>query len=341
MKSAVVGCGNISRFHFHSIITNPLTELTAICDVNGGLAESRAKQYALTNYYTSVDELLEKESIDVLHVLTPPKYHSEVAVKALDKGIHVLVEKPMATSVKEADEMIKAAEANNVKLCVNHNMLYDPTFIKTRDIVNSFEFGELLHADAFFAFDTRRVIGNRGLEGTWLRDLKGHFLQDLFPHPVCMLLEFMRDFEKSFIIKKELGGKDKLKEEVRVLLDSKKTTGSVTLSLSTRPDIFTLNLYGTKMVLKVDLSNMSIVKQKPYNIPKAVARGVDNLSQSIQIVGNTINMAIGIALKRVSAAGGMGNLINSFYTSLDKDWPVPVSGEDAKKIVELAEKIWK
>ena len=231
MKSAVVGCGNISRFHFNSIIANPLAELTAICDVNGGLAESRAKQYGLSDYYTSVDELLEKESIDVLHVLTPPKYHSEVAVKALNKGIHVLVEKPMTTSVKEADDMIKAAEANNVKLCVNHNMLYDPTFIKARDIVNSFDFGELLHADAFFAFDTRRVIGTRGLEGTWLRDLKGHFLQDLLPHPVCMLLEFMRDFEKSYIIRKEPGGKDKLKEEVRVLLDSKKITGSVTLSL--------------------------------------------------------------------------------------------------------------
>ncbi|MBN2412329.1 Gfo/Idh/MocA family oxidoreductase [candidate division KSB1 bacterium] len=341
MKAAVVGCGNISRFHFNSIITNPLAELTAICDVNGGLAESRAKQYGLEKYYTSIDELLKKENIDVLHVLTPPKYHSEVAVKALNKGIHVLVEKPMATNVKEADDMIKAAEANNVKLCVNHNMLFDPTFLKTRDIVNSFEFGDLLHADAYFAFDTRRVIGNRGLEGTWFRELKGHFLQDLLPHPACMLLEFMRDFEKSFIIRKELGGNDKLKQEVRVLLDSKKTTGSITLSLSTHPDIFTLNLYGTKMVLKIDLSNMSIVRQKPYNIPKAIARGVDNLSQSFQIMGNTIKMTCGIVLKRTSASGGMGNLINAFYTSLDKDWPVPVSGEDAKKIVELSEKIWK
>ena len=95
------------------------------------------------------------------------------------------------------------------------------------------------------------------------------------------------------------------------------------------------------MVLKVDLSNMSIVKQKPYNIPKAIARGVDNLSQSFQVLGNTINMAMGIVFKRISASGGMGNLINAFYTSVDKDWPVPVGGEDAKKIVELAEKIWK
>lgn len=342
MRSAVVGCGNISRFHFHAIMTNPLTELAAICDVNPELAKRKAQELGGVKFYTSVNELLNNEKIDVLHVLTPPHLHKEIALSALGKGIHVLVEKPIALSVKELEEMNHAAEKGNAKLGVNHNMLYDPTYSKARDIANSYAFGDLLHAEIFFGFDTRRVIGANSLEGTWLKEMKGHFLQDLFPHPAAIALDLLQEVKTTHIIKKKSASGNKLQEEVRILLDAKNATAAINMSLSVKPDIFTLVLYGTKMIARVDLSNMSIVKQKTYRrIPKAFARGVDSVSQSMQMFGNTIYVTAGVALKRISPTAGMTNLINAFYTSLDKDWPLPVSGQEALKVIELSEKIWK
>ncbi|HPG40379.1 MAG TPA: Gfo/Idh/MocA family oxidoreductase [bacterium] len=342
MRSAVIGCGNISRFHFHAIMTNPLTELAAICDVNPELAKRKAEELGGVKFYTRVDELLKNEKIDALHVLTPPHLHKEVALPALEKGIHVLIEKPVALTVKDVEVMNKAAEKSGARLGVNHNMLYDPTYRRARDIANSFAFGDLLHAEVFFGFDTRRVIGANGLEGTWLKEMKGHFLQDLFPHPAAIIFDLLQNINTTHIIKKNPGGDNILKEEVRILFDAQNATAAINMSLSVKPDIFTLVLYGTKMIARVDLSNMSIVKQKTWRrIPKAFARGVDSISQSMQMFGNTICVTAGVALKRISPTAGMTNLINAFYTSLDKDWPLPVSGQDALKVIELSEKIWK
>ncbi len=339
MRSAIVGCGNISRFHIHGISTSPLAYLAAVCDTNAELAESKAKELGV-KAYTQVDEMLENEELDVIHVLVPPQYHKDVAVKAMSRGVHVLVEKPMAVSTKDADAMIAAAEENNVKLCVNHNMTYEPSYVKTRDLVNSYEFGELLHIDAFMAFDLRRTLGEGGLDSVWQSQLKGHFLQDLLPHPASMVLELLRGYSKANVIYRK-DANDRLKDQANIMLESQLATANITLSLSAQPDVFGMTLYGTKMILKSDFSNMSVVKQKTYKVPRKLMRGVDSISQSMQIFGNTVGTTVGLALKRVSEAGGMGALIHAFYESLDKDWPVPVTGAEARGVVELSEKIWK
>ena len=339
MRSAIVGCGNISRFHIHAINTSPLAYLAAVCDSNEQLAADKARELGVKSY-SDLDEMLNNEDLDVLHVLVPPQLHREVAVKALSKGIHVLVEKPMAISVKDADAMIAAAEENNVKLGVNHNMLFEPTYIKARDLVNSYEFGELLHADAFMAFDVRRTLGGNSLDSVWQSKIKGHFLQDLLPHPASVVVDLLRGYNKAHVVYRK-NDQDRLQDEVRLMIEGNTATATIALSLSTHPDVFTLNLYGTKMILKVDFANMSVVKQKTYKVPKKLMRGVDSMSQSVQIMGNTIGTILGLVLKRISEAGGMAGQIHAFYESLDKDWPLPVSGADAKAVVELSDKIWK
>jgi predicted dehydrogenase len=344
MKVAVVGCGNISRFHFRAILGNPLAQLTALCDRDEALVGQMAERIGVKSTYTDFDTLLNKEELDVLHVCTPPSTHPSIAIKAIERGLHVLVEKPMALDVSDADKMIKAARRKKVKLCVNHNAVFEPVICRARDIVNSYDFGELIHISTYFAFDARRVLRGAPLTNrgpmSWYGDLKGNILQDLFPHPASIVLSFMHDYTACYPILKAFYKEDGIEDEARMLLDSDKVTGNITLSLRTSPDIFTIDLYGSKMILRVDFANMSLVKQKPRDIPKFIARAVDNMSQANQICRNTVGTVLGVLLKRVTNAGGIDALVNEFYKSIDRDWPVPVSGEEGKKVVDLAQKLW-
>ncbi|MBN1997969.1 Gfo/Idh/MocA family oxidoreductase [candidate division KSB1 bacterium] len=343
MKAAVIGCGNISHFHIHAIRSNPFVELVALCDANEKILDERANQYQVTKRYTKLDEMLDKENPDALHILTPPHSHSELAVSAMDRGIHVLVEKPMTVSTTEADEMIQISRKKNVKLCINHSALFTPVVTRAIEYVNSFAFGSLVHVECHFGFDVTRVLNTGQNEQTgpmsWYGHLKGHILEDLLPHPVSIVMGFLRQYSNSYCIVKDYK-KQGYADELRLLLDSQKVTATVSVSLRSHPSQFKLYLYGTKMSLIVDVGDMGIVRQKMYKLPKAVARGVGHLSESWQIFRNTIGLAVGVALKKVDNAAGVGILIDKFYNSLKHGWPVPVSGEEGKIVVELAEKIW-
>src|ERR1700730_7828550 len=107
----LVGCGRIGERHAEHISSRG--KLAAVCDSVPEKADKLAKQYNATPYY-KMDDLLESEAgIDVAAICTPNGLHAEHTIKALKAGLHVLCEKPMALSVHDCGEMIKAAERMN------------------------------------------------------------------------------------------------------------------------------------------------------------------------------------------------------------------------------------
>lgn len=342
----IVGCGHIARFHLNEIKKIGNTNLVGLVDSNSERLQTLSEEFNIPNVYNSIDELLKDTKPDVVHILTPPATHSELSIKAMRYGCHVFVEKPMALTSQEAMDMIEAAEKCEVKLCVGHNLLFEPVVRKVHEIVNSFEFGDLVHLEALFIFDTNRLKQleniDEKLSEHWLRSLKGGLLRDLAPHPLSLMLNFLRGIKKVYSIKKQVDRKSKFGiDELRVLIDSDVATANISMSLRAKPDNIILNLYGTKMTIRVDVSNMIFVKQKLYNVPKKVSRGIDNLSQSFQISSQTINNAVKFATGRIKDAGGLGNIIREFYRSIDLNTLPPVTGQEGAAVVELMSKIWK
>src|SRR5437868_4028881 len=114
IKFAIIGCGRIAQRHAEHISARG--ELQAVCDVVKEKADETAARYKARAYY-SLEELLRNEKgIDVVSVCSPNGFHAEHAIKSLQAGIHVLCEKPMALSVYDCGEMIKAAEKTNRRL---------------------------------------------------------------------------------------------------------------------------------------------------------------------------------------------------------------------------------
>ncbi|MFC4322065.1 Gfo/Idh/MocA family protein [Litchfieldia salsa] len=156
LKVAVIGCGSIAKHrHLPEYAQNKQVEIVAVCDI----VEERVNEFA-TKYdaiaYTSYEELLANQDIDIVSVCTPNYLHASISVAALKAGKHVLCEKPMATSKEEAEEMIREAEAAGKKLMIAHNQRFVPAHQKARELIEKGELGKL--------YSFRSAFGHGGPE---------------------------------------------------------------------------------------------------------------------------------------------------------------------------------
>jgi predicted dehydrogenase len=139
----IVGLGAIGAQHVRAAQLSSVGRLVAVCDVD---AEARARVAGGTRVKAclQVDELLEDDDVNVVLVCLPHDLHAPIAGRALKAGKHVLVEKPLALTVAECDELIRAAEANGVSLGVSHNELFYPPHERAKVLLDSGELGEPL-----------------------------------------------------------------------------------------------------------------------------------------------------------------------------------------------------
>lgn len=156
LKFAIIGCGRISYKHVEALINNRKeAELIAVCDIVKDKAAERKKQYenaiednADVKVYSDYIRMLEKEDIDVVAICTESGYHAKHAMDCLNKGKHVLVEKPMALSIKDADEMIRIAKEKRLKLGICHQNRFNPPIQKLRKAIEEGRFGKLINGTA-------------------------------------------------------------------------------------------------------------------------------------------------------------------------------------------------
>src|ERR1700735_4425116 len=121
-RNGLIGVGVISQTHVEALKPAvPETELVAIVDRNLALAKSRAAQWGIPNVYGDIEELIAANVADVAHVLAPPDLHAPTARRLLEAGLHVLLEKPMSTSVADCEALTALAAEKGVVLGINQN----------------------------------------------------------------------------------------------------------------------------------------------------------------------------------------------------------------------------
>ena len=120
LQVGIIGCGGIARSHLNSIGELDCIEVAAMADVLPERAREYAQEHGARKWYGSNEELLADPDVQAVHVCLPHDLHHSVCIEAAQAGKHILVEKPLALSVAEAEEMIAAAEANYVQLMVAH-----------------------------------------------------------------------------------------------------------------------------------------------------------------------------------------------------------------------------
>ncbi len=141
LKFCIVGCGRIAQRHAEHI--NNIGELLAVCDIVKEKADSLASKYNSRSYDNIDDMLLKEETTDVVSVCSPNGLHAEHSIKCLENNFHVLCEKPMALSVQDCGEMIKAAERANKRLFAIKQNRFNPPVAAVKEIINEGRLGKI------------------------------------------------------------------------------------------------------------------------------------------------------------------------------------------------------
>ncbi len=132
IKVGVIGAGNMGRNHLRVLASMPAFSLTSLYDPDAMVARQQAAIYGITAC-ESLEQLY--DSVDAVHVVSPSFLHAQHACMAADAGCHLLVEKPIALTLEDADAIIAAARQNSRVLCVGHVERYNPAIVTLKDIV--------------------------------------------------------------------------------------------------------------------------------------------------------------------------------------------------------------
>ncbi len=332
LRVGIVGCGKIAETHI-PYVRKAGGDIVAVADASPARGNDLADRFAIQRVYSSVSDLLEVEKPEVLHVLTPPHTHGEVAIEALEKGVHTLVEKPMALDGGEARAMSAAAARGRALLCIDHNRLFDPVVLRARELVESGDLGDLVAVESYQA--------GSASERPWLQRMRGGALGDLLPHPLYLLLYFLGPVDDIHAVVLRAPGQDS-PEELRVLMQAGACSGLLTISSRARPGVNTLRLCGTRMTLEVDLNNMTLIRRRDFAVPKPLAKTLPSLDVAATLTWQTVSNAINFVRGTVRYYPGMGELIRRFYAAVRRgEERPPVTPEEGLAVVEVTERIWK
>ena len=140
----IVGCGRISDLHASGYLKNPNAKILAVCDLDKDRAIVKAKEWNVEDRYvfTEYSELLKLDDLDAVELLVPHHLHAEMTVQAAEAGKHISVQKPMAMSIDECQQMIDAAKKHGVKLRVFENFRFYPPYIKAKQLLDEGAIGK-------------------------------------------------------------------------------------------------------------------------------------------------------------------------------------------------------
>ncbi|HID06720.1 MAG TPA: Gfo/Idh/MocA family oxidoreductase [Armatimonadetes bacterium] len=191
---AVVGLG-MGRSRAHLIAQTDGANLVAVCDIR----EERARQVAeelgcdaVTDYH----DLLMRDDVDVVMVMTPSGMHADVAIDTLNAGKHAIITKPMEVSLERADAMIETADKTGKLLAIDFEARYFPTMVRIKRAIDDGMFGKLILGEARLKwFRSQEYYTKSGWRGTWRYDGGGSLANQTI-HLIDLLIWFMGDVEE-------------------------------------------------------------------------------------------------------------------------------------------------
>lgn len=194
MKYALIGCGRISPNHLIAAKNNDM-EIVAICDLVEKNMDDKIKLCDLPNTvrkYSDYEEMLEKERPELVAIATESGEHAKIALRCMEFGCNLIIEKPIALSIEDADAIIQKAKECKVKVCACHQNRFNKAVQKIREALEKERFGKLLYGTAHIRWARDREYYDRAKwRGTWEQD--GGALMNQCIHDIDLLRWMMGD----------------------------------------------------------------------------------------------------------------------------------------------------
>lgn len=343
IRIAVIGPGKVAHLHAKAALQTPDTELVAVYGRTYQKAEAFASEYGI-QAYDNVQEMVERESVDLCLVCTTHPAHREPTVAALNAGSHVLVEKPLASSLEDCDAMIEAARQNNCYLgTISQRRFYEPS-MRIRQAIDTGKIGKpVLGTIQMLGWRDEAYYKSDAWRGTWAEE-GGGVLVNQSPHQLDLLLWYMGEIDEVFGVWRNLNHPYIDVDDTALAIVKFKNggLGNIIVSNSQKPGIFgKVHVHGengASVGVQTDggalfIAGMSSITDPPVNDLWTVPGEENKLAEFIAedtAFFNTIDATVYY----------FGVQIADFRDAIRDKRPPLVTGEDGRKVVALFQAIY-
>lgn len=332
LQVAIVGSGAMALRHASAVPrAETRARLAAFADPDEGARESFLREHPEAKPYPSLTSLLSAESIDVVHVCTPPSTHEALAIEALEAGCHAYVEKPFAETAAGAERVLELAARVGRRVCAGHQLLFEAPTRRALELLPAL--GAVVHIESYFSF--RPVRGGAGGRRPLRLDLQ---LLDVLPHPVYSLLYFLERARvasaETRVVSCEFGPKGTL----HMLLRRGDLSASLVFSLEGRPVESYLKIVGENGLIHADFVRGS-VQQLIGPGTSIIDKMLNPYRQARQLVfGTTRSLSLRLVRRQVSYPG-LAEIFEAFYRAIQGRGEAPVSDENIASTVSICERV--
>ena len=318
LKTAVIGVGSMGKNHARIYWELPNVDLVGVADFDQATSDLIANKYGTKAYYDYRD-LLDEAKPDAVTLAVPTIYHHDVALEIIDRGIPLLIEKPIAYTIEEGQSIIDAAKRKNVKLMIGHIERFNPAILTLKEHINQGKLGRIFQMDAHRQGPFPARIADVGV------------VVDLAVHD----LDVMR-----FVSQKEI---------IRVYAETEKHIHSKYEDLLTGLVRFSDGIVGT---LTINWLTPTKIREFIVTGERGLYR-CDYLTQDLYFFENPVSSGSEWDNLRVLRGVSEGQMVRhiiakkeplrseqeAFLDAVENDAPVAVSGEDGLRALELAKTI--
>ena len=308
--------------------------LRAVCDLNQYRAREVAKKFGIPQVYSSLSQMLSKEDLDVVDVCTPPQAHATVAIKSMEGGCHVLLEKPMALNVSDCDEIIEASKKYGVKLSIVHNQRFRPPFLKAQELVENDAIGKLTGMRILSLTHRAEYMAD---ENSWVHRLPSGVVTEMGPHTIYLSLTFVKNVKNvNVCAKKALEYPWVLCDGYNIELEGENMNSSIIISHANDTTANEVDLFGTNGVIRMDLQSMLLMHYK-----REVLTPLSLALSSLKVAGHIAKGVASNAFRLMLHRPMLGHeiVIEKFVNSIINDQPVPVSADEGRETIRVLEMI--
>ncbi len=337
VRVGVIGCGAIADEHLPFLAESPQIALAAVCDVSPALATIARDRYGAERADTDIDLMLDEVRPDVVHVLTPPRTHADLVRRCLERGAHVICEKPLAPDSARTRELLALASERGRVLVETRNLLYnDVVRVLDRAVANG-QVGEVREVDVSLTLD----LGAADLGGESL-ELPAGIAHDYLPHLAYLLLHFAPDLadrdgtELVGWLRNRSGRPEIGVDHIDALITGERVRARLRISPDVVPDSLRVALRGTAGSLEADLYQPYVRREGPPWVGKGAPFGL-----AVEGVG-LIRAGLRNVAHRLTdhtTYHGMPRMLGEVYEALRSGKPGPIRESDLVASADLIDRI--
>ena len=343
LRAAVIGTGKISEEHLRFLARDDRAVIVGVCDLSASLAKYAATRFggdgALA--FTDYRRMLTDAAPDVVHVLTPPHTHVQIVSECLEAGSHVVVEKPAAPTVEEAEALWSLADRRSSRLVENHNYRFNRPIRRMREMVDAGRIGDVREVEV------RMCLGIRGKGGRYAdqnlphpsHKLPAGVLHEFLTHLCYLTLHFLPGCRASHATWRNNGGGDLFKYDD---MDASMTKGDararIRFSCSQAPDCFTVCVRGSSGWLETDLFQPCVAGSLPRGVGQQLTPVVNQIARGCTLAKAGVT-GFWNKVMQVTAYEGLGVFLDQTYGALVAGTEPPVTREDSLDAARLIEEM--